>query len=102
MIVLKVKLYSSIKDRTIGLIGHKNPEPVMFLTRFGIHTFGVGFPLDIVVLNNKNVVVKLEKELKPNRFFFWPVKYKKVLELPSGYIVKNGIKCGSEIDLTIL
>lgn len=101
MTTLKVKLYSSVKDRGIGLIGQAKPEPVMFLTRFGIHTFGLKFPIDVVVLSNNNVVVKLKEGLKPNRFFIWPIKFDKVLELPAGTIEKNDIRIGSKINLKI-
>lgn len=102
MINIKVKLYSSIKDRGIGLIGNKKAEPVMFFTRYGIHTLGLTFPVDIVVLDKNNVVVKLTENLKPNRFFLWPFKYNKVLELPVGFIEKNGIRIGSEINLEVI
>jgi len=54
MITVKVKIYKSIKCRTIGLIGHDNPEPIMFYTKFGIHTFGLKFPIDVLILDKNN------------------------------------------------
>jgi uncharacterized membrane protein (UPF0127 family) len=99
MINIKVKNLISIKDRTIGLIGHSKMEPIMFTTRFGIHTFGVKFPIDVVILDRNNVVVKIKQSLKQNRFFFWPVRYNKVLELPEGYIEKYRVKIGSIVKL---
>lgn len=102
MVRISAKHYSSIKDRGLGLIGHKQAEPVLFYTRFGIHTLGLKFPIDVLVLGKDFTVVKLRKNLKPNSFFVWPVKYNKVLELPEGYIEKKRIKLGTKINLNIL
>ena len=99
MIILKVKIAKSLKDRTIGLIGKDKPEPIMFTTRFGIHTFGVKFPIDIVILDKNDVVVKMKRSLKQNKFFFWPIWYSKVLELPEGFIEKYKIRNRSKIML---
>jgi len=102
MINIKVKFAQSIKDRGIGLIGYKYAEPVMFLTHFGIHTLGIKFPIDVLVLDKDNKVVKLKEGLKPNRFFVWHPKFKKVIELPEGFIKKNRIKLGSKISLKMV
>lgn len=97
MITIKVKNLISQKDRTIGLINYSKPEPVMFLTRFGIHTFGLVFPIDVVILDKDGKAVKLTRNLKPNNVLFWPIRYNKVLELPAGLIKKYKIKIGSKI-----
>ena len=102
MATLKVKLCSSIANRTIGQIGKTKPEPLMFLTRFGIHTFGIRFPLDIIVLEDNGTIVKLKQGLKPNHIFFWPLKFNKVLELPEGYIKTRKIKIGSKLSLKMV
>ncbi|HKC05179.1 MAG TPA: DUF192 domain-containing protein [Patescibacteria group bacterium] len=99
MVKLKVKVYSSIKERALGLIGHKKATPAMFFTRFGIHTLGLKFPIDVVVLDKNNRVVKLVENLRPNNFFIWPFKYNRVLELPSGYIKRFKIRKEEEIKL---
>ena len=97
MNTLKVKLLKSLRDRGIGLIGKKKPETIMFYTRFGIHTFGMKFPIDVLILDEDDKVVKLVENLKPNKIFFWPPKFKKVLELPSGFIKNNKIEIGGKI-----
>ncbi len=102
MTSLRVKLCSSIANRTIGLIGKIKPEPLMFLTRFGIHTFGMRFPLDVIVLDNSSVVVELKQSLEPNHIFLWPLKFSKVVELPEGYIRTKKIKIGSKLSLKMV
>jgi len=82
-----------------GLIGKTKPQALMIKTRFGIHTFGLKFPIDILILNDKNKVILIKKNLKPNRIFLWNPIYKKVLELPPGTIEKKKIKMNMPIDI---
>lgn len=100
MINLKVRLLTG-KNKTIGLINSKSAENVIIRTRFGIHSFGVKFPIDVVILDNMNSVVRIKKDLKPNRLFFWPPMLDLVIELPNGEINKLGIEIGSKINLQI-
>lgn len=99
MITIKAKICRSIKDRTIGLIDRQKAEPMLFFTRFGIHTFGLKFPIDVVVLDEGSRVVKIKENLTPNNFFFWPIKYNKVLELPGGFINLAKIKKDSLVKI---
>ena len=51
----------------MGLIG-KDPTPLFFKTRFGIHTFGVITPIDVLILDKNYKVVKI-KALLPLGLF---------------------------------
>jgi uncharacterized protein len=86
-----IELKNPLK-KAIGLIGEKKPQAILFMTRFGIHTFGVRFPIDVLILNKNKQIVKVKENLQPNRFFFWNPKYTIVLELPEGTIQKNKIE----------
>ncbi len=81
-----------------GLLGQK-PQPIVFKTRFGIHTFGMTYPIDIVILDNKGVVRKIKQNLKPNTLFFWNPLFKTVLELPKNTIALKGVKVGEKVNL---
>lgn len=72
----------SLKEKTFGAIIFSK-KALILNTRFGIHTFFVKNPLDIIILDNRNRV-KIIKNLKPNRIFVWNPKFPKVLELPDG------------------
>lgn len=102
MIVLIVKKARNLKEKVQGLIGKDKPEALMIRTRFGIHTFGLKFPIDVLILSNENKVVSIKENLKPNKIFLWNPLYEKVLELPSGTIKKNKIKTHMPIDISIL
>ena len=72
---------------------------VYFNTTFGIHTFGVKFPIDVLILDNNFNVKKIKENLSPCRFFFWNIKYSNVVEAPSGTIFQNGIKINDKIEI---
>lgn len=97
MVQLKVKELKSLKDKTIGLINAKKAYPVLIKTRFGIHTFGLKFAIDVLILNKENQVVKLVENLKPNRIFLWNPIFYKVIELPAGIIKEKRIRVGDKI-----
>ena len=102
MITLFVKEARSLKEKVIGLIGKEKPASLLIKTRFGIHTFGLKFSIDVLILDNANKVISLKKKLKPGKIFLWKPIYNIVLELPNGTINKNKIKINDTIDISIL
>lgn len=87
-----LKFAQSFTDRFLGLLRKNNPRFLLFKTRFGIHTFFLRETIDVLILNRDYIVVKVKKNLKPNRFFFWNPKYFLVLELPANSILKYKIQ----------
>ncbi len=96
-IFLHVTFAKTLQEKSVGLIGKSKPYPLLFKTRFGIHTFGVRFPLDILILDKNFVVRVVRKSLKQGRLFFWNPFYDTVIELPIGTIKKNRIRVGNKI-----
>lgn len=84
-----------------GFIGKSNLEAVIFTTRFGIHTFGLRFPIDVIILDDQKKVVSLKENLKPYRIFIWNPKYKLVVEINKELIKNSNTKIGDllQIDL---
>ena len=101
MVQFFVKQAETQREKIVGLIGKKQPYPLLLKTRFGIHTFGVRFPLDIIILNDQYVVTAIYENLKPNRIFIWNPLYQYVLELPAGTMTKKKIKIGTIVKLMI-
>lgn len=97
MHIIKVKELKTWKEKMMGLLFKKEPKAVLMKTRFGIHTFGMRFPLDILVLDNEQKVVKLKESLKPNRIFMWHPLFDTILELPEKTIQREKIQHGSHI-----
>jgi uncharacterized protein len=102
MIKISVKEATSLREKIQGLIGKDKPQALLIKTHFGIHTFGVKFPIDVLILDNENKVMSIRKNMKPNRIFLWNPKYEKVIELPDGTIEKRKIKINIPLDISIL
>lgn len=99
MIQIKLKILKGFKEKSLGLLFEKYASPVLIETRFGIHTFGLRFPIDVLVLDNSKKVVKIKTNLKQNRIFLWNPIYNKVIELPGGEIRRLKIKKGKVLSL---
>lgn len=99
MISSNVKIAQTFWDKIKGLLGKTSPICLIIKTRFGIHTFGMKFPIDVIVLSNTNKVIKTKKHLEPNRIFVWNIKYSTVIELPSGTINHTNTKIGDIIEI---
>ena len=74
-----------------GLLGENEAKTLIFETRFGIHTFGLKFPIDLLILDNNGTVV-VAKSVKPNKIALWNIKYKTVIELPYKTITRTKTK----------
>ena len=98
---LHVMILKTWKEKIKGLLFSDKATPVLIQTRWGIHTFGMRYPIDVLVLNKNNQIMKLAKELKPNRIFLWNPFFTTIIELPAGYIEKEKIKQGDVIEITI-
>ncbi len=94
-----LKIADGFQEKSQGLIGSDEKTGLFLKTRFGAHTFGMTFPIDIIILDNKNRVVAHKKELRPNRIFFWNPLRNKVIEIPSAIIPEGIVSIGDEISI---
>ncbi len=95
------KRLEGIFEKTLGLIGKNEPETYILKTRAGIHTFGVRFPIDILILDDKLKVRCVKESLKPNRVFFWNPKYNYVIELKNGAVKNSRTKAGDSLEFKL-
>jgi uncharacterized membrane protein (UPF0127 family) len=97
-----VKVAESLPKRLKGLLGRKElkrGESLWIRPCKGIHTIGMGFPIDVVFLNKRNVVISVKQNFPPNRmtrFYFSAVS---VLELTAGTLTATDTRVGDRIDI---
>lgn len=91
-----LKVADSFTDKTFGLLKKSNSRSLLFKTRFGVHTFFLKEPIDIIILGNKYQVIKA-KTVRPNSLFFYNPIYFRVLELSKGIVKKSHTKIGDQI-----
>ena len=65
----------------------------------GVHTLGMGFPIDVIYLSADNTVVHLESNLRPWRFAPIRIQAQTVLEVPSATIAATGTALGDCIEI---
>lgn len=83
---------TSLLEKSFGLLLHRKAVPMVFRTRFGIHTFFMRYPIDVVILNRSYQVMDLRENVKPWSIFLWNPRYDFVLELPEGTILATKTK----------
>jgi uncharacterized membrane protein (UPF0127 family) len=78
-----LKIASGWLEASLGLLNQPKGTAMLFNTRWGIHTFGMKYPIDVIVLDSKYKIVRIKFDLKPNRFFFWNPSFTTIIELPT-------------------
>lgn len=94
-----LKEATSFLDLSLGLLRKSNPRSMLFKTHFGIHTFFLTEPIDVIILDSHLKVVKMKENLKPNRLFFWNPKYYLVIELPQQSIKLSKIQLQDQLSV---
>ena len=99
---IKVKKLDSLTEKTLGLMFKSKPDVVLIKTRFGIHTFFLKYPIDVIILDENCVIRKLKKSLEPNRLFFWDPRFSNIIEASSGTIKKKEFSVGDKVELNYI
>ncbi|WP_312468860.1 DUF192 domain-containing protein [Neobacillus sp.] len=103
-IPFQINMADSFFTRLRGLMFRKDPiknEGLLIIPCNAVHMFFMKFPIDVVLLNKQNEVVKVYHNLQPWRATK-PVKAAySTLELPAGSINQFGIHIGSIIHCSI-
>jgi len=90
---------TSSKRRT-GLLKHESlpeGEGLWIAPCEGVHTFGMKFPIDVIFLTKKRVVLKMRKQMARRRLAFC-LRAHSVLELPAGMIEKTKTETGDQLE----
>lgn len=80
ILIRDVIFADSLLKKTRGLIGKPKHLSLVFKTRFGIHTFGMSYPITVIILDKRNVVRKVKENLLPNKIFFWNPQFPTIIE----------------------
>ncbi|MCL4403830.1 DUF192 domain-containing protein [Patescibacteria group bacterium] len=92
--------FRTLAEKANGLIDiDDEKKAAYFNTRFGIHTFGMDRSLDCLVLDDAGHVKRIKEGLLPNKTFFWPPIWKRVVELPAGRVRETGTSIGDKISI---
>lgn len=92
-------------SRLRGLLGlrssdFRNGYGLWIVPCHGVHTLGMGFPIDVVYLDQAMTVIRVEAELRPWRVAPVTMQAASVLELPCRTAVETGTAVGDRIEIT--
>lgn len=87
----------SFGERLVGLLHRSEARPLLMKTRFGIHTIGMKFPIDVIVFDRLGFVRGLQRSMRPGSFMFWWPTAAYVLELPAGTADASRTEIGDEV-----
>jgi uncharacterized membrane protein (UPF0127 family) len=92
--------------RLRGLLGvrsrdFRNGSGLWIVPCHGVHTLGMGFPIDIVYLDDAKTVIHIQGDLPPWRFA--PVRRRaaSVLELPCRTAAETRTEVGDKIEINL-
>ena len=92
--------------RLRGLLGlrssdFRNGSGLWIVPCHGVHTLGMGFPIDVIYLDRAMTVIHIQRDLQPWRFAPVRTAAATVLELPCSTAEETGTAVGDKIEITI-
>ena len=97
---MRVVQARSFRERLLGLMGRPKmdvDEGLWLIPCNGIHTFGMRFPIDVIVLDKGNQILRTEEAVRPNRVLM-PVRGgHSVVELTAGAVKTAGLLVGDRL-----
>jgi uncharacterized membrane protein (UPF0127 family) len=92
--------------RLRGLLGlgssdFRNGSGLWIVPCHGVHTLGMGFPIDVVYLDRALTVIHIQRDLRPWRFAPVRAQAASVLELPCRTAAETNTAVGDKIEITI-
>ena len=92
--------------RLRGLLGirsndFRNGSGLWIVPCHGVHTLGMGFPIDVVYLDDAMTVIHVQGDLRPWRFAPVRSQAASVLELPCRTAAETQTAVGDKIQITL-
>jgi uncharacterized protein len=92
--------------RLRGLLGlrsndFRNGSGLWIVPCHGVHTLGMGFPIDVVYLDRSMTVIYIQHDLQPWRFAPVRTQAASVLELPGRTAAETNTAVGDKIEVTL-
>jgi uncharacterized protein len=94
-----MRIANSFVSRTVGLIGTKKlDEEGLLIPRCNwIHTFFMSIPIDVIYIDGKGVIRKIDSALKPWRLGTPVWSATDVVEMPAGFAMQKDLRVGDTL-----
>lgn len=104
LLASRAEIADCFRKRMVGLLGRHALDPGSALWLFpsnAIHTIGMRFPIDVVMLSRSATVVKVCAGVRPYSVVWPSFRAQSVLELPANTIAKSGTAAGDLLTIEI-
>ena len=99
-LAFRVDVADSFTSRMIGLLGKRSLKPdsgVWIVPANSIHTVGMLFSFDVVMIDKNYRVVSVKELVKPFRIVLPKLRAESVIELPAHTIFRSRTELGDEL-----
>ena len=99
-LAFRVNIADSVAGRLIGLLGRRSLKPdsgVWIFPANAIHTIGMLFSFDVVMIDKDFKVVSAKELVRPFRVILPKLRAESVLELPAHTIFRSRTEIGDEL-----
>jgi uncharacterized membrane protein (UPF0127 family) len=99
----RVRVAETGLTRIVGLLGERElqrGDGLLILPSQGIHTWGMQFPIDVIVLDGEWNAIALRPEVRPFRLTRLFFKAAAVLELPAGTLAATATTVGDALEFS--
>src|SRR5713101_5228518 len=99
-LAFRVGVADSVAGRLIGLLGRRSLKPdggVWIVPANAIHTIGMLFAFDVVMIDKNFRVVSVKEFVKPFRVILPKLRAESVIELPAHTIFRSRTEVGDEL-----
>jgi uncharacterized membrane protein (UPF0127 family) len=104
LLASRAEVADCFRKRLVGLLGRRALDPGSALWLFpsnAIHTIGMRFPIDVVMLSRNASVVKVWAGVRPYSVVWPNFRAQSVLELPADAIAKSSTVAGDLLKIEI-
>ena len=99
-LAFRVNVADSVAGRLVGLLGRTSLKPdsgVWIFPANAIHTIGMLFSFDVVMIDKNFKVVSVKEMVKPFRVILPKLRAESVIELPAHTIFRSRTEVGDEL-----
>lgn len=99
-LAFRVSIADSVAGRLIGLLGRRSLKPdsgAWIVPANSIHTIGMLFSFDVVMIDKNFKVVSVKELVKPFRIILPKLRAESVIELPAHTIFRSRTEVGDEL-----
>jgi uncharacterized protein len=96
----RVRVADSVSSRLVGLLGRRSLKPdggVWIVPANSIHTIGMLFSFDLVMIDKNFKVVNVREMVRPFRIVWPKLRAESVIELPAHTIFRSRTELGDQL-----